>query len=136
MPQGGEYRSRILQELHSVPYSGHPGVNTTILRVRHQFWWKEMIADTQDFVLNCPVCQQEKGSHQLPGGLLQPLEVPTAKWDQVVIDFVTCLPDDDGNNAVLTVVDKATKFVYFIPCSTEITAEVCAYQIFWVRVRI
>ena len=35
VPQGGEYRSRILQELHSVPYSGHPRVSTTILRVRH-----------------------------------------------------------------------------------------------------
>ena len=130
VPQGGEYRSRILQELHSVPYSGHPGVNTTILRVRHQFWWKGMIADTRDFVLSCPVCQQEKGSHQLPGGLLQPLEIPTAKWDQVVIDFVTCLPDDDGSNAVLTVVDKATKFVYFIPCSTEITGKETA-KLFW-----
>ena len=61
MPQGGEFRSRVLQELHAVPYSGHPGVNNTILKVRHQFWWKGMIADTRDFVLSCPVCQQEKG---------------------------------------------------------------------------
>ena len=93
VPQGGEFRSRILQEIHAVPYSGHPGVNNTILKARHQFWWKGMTTDAREFVLSCPVCQQEKGSHQLPGGRLQPLEVPAQKWDQVVIDFVTDLPE-------------------------------------------
>ena len=120
VPQGGEYWSRILQEIHAVPYSGHPGVSNTILKARHQFWWKGMITDARDFVLSCPVCQQEKGSHMFLGGRLQPLEIPTQKWDQVVIDFVTDLPKDDGKDAVLTMVNKATKMVYFIPCPKSI----------------
>ena len=130
VPQGGEYRSRILQEIHAVPYSGHPGVNNTVMKARHQFWWKGMTTDAREFVLSCPVCQQEKGSHQLPGGRLQPLEVPAQKWDQVVIDFVTDLPEDEGYNAVLTVVDKATKMVYFLPCTKSITGKETA-QLFW-----
>ena len=82
-----------------------------------------MSTDARDFVLSCPVCQQEKGSHLLPGGKLQPLEVPTQKWDQVVIDFVTDLPEDEGKDAVLTVIDKATKMVYFCPCTKSITGK-------------
>ena len=82
-----------------------------------------MITDAREFVLSCPVCQQEKASHMLPGGRLQPLEVPTQKWDQVVIDFATDLPEDDGKDAVLIVVDKATKMVYFIPCTKSITGK-------------
>ena len=82
-----------------------------------------MIADMREFVLSYPVCQQEKGSHVLPGGRLQPLEIPTQKWDQVVIDFVTDLPKDQGKDAVLTVADKATKVVYFVPCTKSITGK-------------
>ena len=82
-----------------------------------------MITDAREFVLSCLVCQQEKASHMLPRGRLQPLEIPTQKWDQVVIDFVTDLPEDDGKDAVLTVVDKATKMVYFIPCIKSITGK-------------
>ena len=67
------------------------------------------------------MCQAEKGSHQLPGGKLQPLEIPTQKWDQVVIDFVTDLPENEGKDSVLIVIDKATKMVYFIPCTKSIT---------------
>ena len=92
-----------------------------------------MVADIRDFVLSCPVCQTEKGSHQLPAGQLVPLEIPVKKWDHVVIDFVTCLPEDNGFNAVMTVVDKATKMVYFLPCTNTITAKESA-QLFWAKV--
>ena len=89
-----------------------------------------MIADTRDFVLSCPMCQQERGSHLLPGGRLQPLEIPTQKWDQVVIDFVTDLLEDQGKDVVLTVVDTATKMVYFVPCTKLITGKEIV-RLFW-----
>ena len=91
------------------------------------------MVDIREFVLTCPVCQTEKGAHQTRGGLLVPLEIPTRKWDQVVIDFVTNLPDDEGQNAVMTMVDKATKMVYFLPCTNTITAKETA-QLFWKNV--
>ena len=47
-----------------------------------------MTADVREFVLDCPVCQIEKGSHLKLGGQLQPLELPVRKWDHVVLDFV------------------------------------------------
>ena len=92
-----------------------------------------MVADIREFVLSCPICQTEKGSHQAPAGQLVPLEIPVKKWDHIVIDFVTCLPEDNGYNAVMTVVDKATKMVYFLPCTNTITAKESA-QLFWSKV--
>ena len=38
VPQGGEYRNRIIKEHHAVPYSGHPGVQSTTSAVRRHFW--------------------------------------------------------------------------------------------------
>ena len=89
-----------------------------------------MVSDIRDYVLTCPVCQSEKSSTQIPGGQLVPLEIPVRKWDQVAIDFVTSLPEDDGYDSVMTVVDKATKMVYFIPCTKTITAKETA-ELFW-----
>ena len=51
-----------------------------------------MITDVCDFVLDCPVCQVEKGSHLKPGGQLQPLEILVRKWDHAVLDFVVGMP--------------------------------------------
>ena len=133
VPRAGEFKERIMYELHAVPYAGHPGVARTIEHVRRQFWWRGMLNDIREFVLACPVCQVEKGSHQAPGGLLVPLPIPERKWDQVAIDFVTSLPEDEGMDSVLTVVDKATKMVHLIPCTKTITAKGTA-RAYWTHV--
>ena len=52
-----------------------------------------------------------------------PLALPTRKWEHMAIDFVRGMPEDTGMNAILTVVDKATKMCHFIPCSETITAK-------------
>ena len=62
-----------------------------------------------------------------------PLPLPTRKWEHVAIDFVTGMPEDQGMNAIMTVVDKATKMAHFIPCSDTITAKGTA-QLYWQHV--
>ena len=59
-----------------------------------------------------------------------PLALPTRKWEHVAIDFVTGMPEDAGMNAIMTVVDKATKMCHFIPCSEAITAKGTT-QLYW-----
>ena len=41
----------------------------------------------------CEECQRNKASNQKPSGLLQPLEIPTHRWERVSMDFVTHLPE-------------------------------------------
>ena len=62
-----------------------------------------------------------------------PLPLPTRKWEHVAIDFITGMPEDQGMNAIMTVVDKATKMAHFIPCSETITAKGTA-QLYWQHV--
>ena len=82
----------ILRELHCVPYARHPGFIRTLQIVKQFFYWAHMTADVREFVLDCPVCQVEKGSHLKTGGQLQPLKLPMRKWDHVVLDFVVGMP--------------------------------------------
>ena len=81
-----------------------------------------MSPDVRDFVLDCPVCQTEKGSNVKPGGELQPLDIPARKWDHVAIDFITGVPACEGKDTILIVVDKATKMCHFIPCAETVSA--------------
>ena len=92
-----------------------------------------MSPDVRDFVLDCPICQVEKGSHLKPAGELQPLEIPNRKWDHIAIDFVTGLPMCDGKDTILTVVDKATKMCHFLACAETISAKEVA-KLYWQQV--
>ena len=69
----------ILHEFHCVPYVGHPGFMRILQIFKQFFYWMHMTADVCEFVLDCPVCQVEKGSHLKPKGQIQPLELPVRK---------------------------------------------------------
>ena len=55
-------------------------------------------------------------------GELQPLPIPEAWWDTISIDFIVKLPESNGYNAVMNVVDSISKHAHFIPTNTTITA--------------
>ena len=61
------------------------------------------------------MCARSKASHQPPAGLLRPLPVPGRPWSHIALDFVTGLPNSHGNTVILTVVDRFSKSVHFIP---------------------
>ena len=112
-----------MQELHSTPYSAHPGIQRTLGKVRRSFFWKGMTGDIRSFVENCPVCQMEKSDHTLSKGKLQSTQIPETKWSDISIDFVTDLPKSSRNrDSILVVVDKATRMVHLAPCSKGINA--------------
>lgn len=56
-----------------------------------------------------------KVSHSPPAALVQPLPVHPRPWSYVAIDFVTELPPPKGNALILTVVDRCSKVVHFVP---------------------
>ena len=127
IPNDVAIKRTILEEVHSVPYAGHLGYQKTLKKIQSNFYWTDLILDVRDFVLGCPVCQQEKSVHKVPAGLLEPLTLPEQKWADVSMDFIMGLPrTDNGNDAILTVVDRATKMVHLVPVKqTAPLPEVC-----------
>ena len=49
-------------------------------------------------------------------GLLQPLPIPGGKFHTYTIDFITDLPEINGYNALMVVVDKFGKLSRLVPC--------------------
>lgn len=112
-----------MEEFHSSPLGGHSGVAKMLHRLRQNFDWPSVRADVRHFVAQCSVCQQTKYETKRPAGLLHPLPIPAAVWEEdVSIDFITGLPCSHGFTVILVVVDRFSKGVYFGALPTHYTA--------------
>ncbi|MCH89177.1 hypothetical protein A2U01_0010070, partial [Trifolium medium] len=74
---------KMLAELHTTPSGGHSGFYRTYRRLAANVYWVGMKARVQDYVKACDICQRQKYLAVSPGGLLQPLPIPTAIWEEV-----------------------------------------------------
>ena len=53
-------------------------------------------------------------------GLLQPLSIPSWKWEDISMDFVVELPTTQkGHNSIWVIVDHLTKSAHFIPVNVK-----------------
>nr|GFD45838.1 retrotransposon protein, putative, Ty3-gypsy subclass [Tanacetum cinerariifolium] len=58
----------------------------------------------------------ENLNKQWASGLLQQLDIPVWKWDEISMDFVTALPQTQRrHDAIWVVVVHLTKSVHFLP---------------------
>ena len=92
VPDKQEIKEHIVQVMHSIPYSAHPGIQRTIARVKKSFYWEGMLGDMRQYVENCPVCQMEKSDNTLAKGKLQSTQILEEQWSEISIDFITDLP--------------------------------------------
>jgi transposase InsO family protein len=83
------------------------------------YWWYGMKRDVAEYVALCDPCQRVKAEHQCPTGLLQLLQVPEWKWEEIVMDFVVGLSrTQSGYDSIWVIVDQLTKVAHFIPVKT------------------
>ena len=123
IPHDKSFITTILKEHHDNPIAGHFGVDKTYESISRIFYWPKMIRDIKRYIKSCDTCQRNKGTNSVPAGLLQPLNTPTKRWEQVTMDFIVQLPvTKQGHDAIFVVVDRLSKRAYFIPTHTSATA--------------
>ncbi|GJU21365.1 putative nucleotidyltransferase, ribonuclease H [Tanacetum coccineum] len=116
VPNDQALREKVMTKAHSSPFTIHPGSTKMYRDLKQYFWWNGMKQDVATFVSKCMTCQQVKIEHQRASGLLQPLEIPMWKWDEISMDFVTGLPTTQKrHDAIWVVVDRLTKSAHFLP---------------------
>jgi hypothetical protein len=75
------------------------------------------------YVLECDTCQKVKANYMKPGGLLQPLNIPDWKWDDISIDFIVDLPMTAHKfDSIWVIMDWFTKLAHSIPVNTHYDA--------------
>ncbi len=83
-----------------------------------------MKKDVAKYVALCDTCQRVKAEHQRPTGLLQPLQVPEWKWEEIAMDFIVGLPrTQSGYDSIWVIMDRLSKSTQFIPVHTRYDAQ-------------
>jgi len=110
VPKNSELRKKILDEAHESQFSINPGSNKMYQDLKQKFWWTRMKRKIARYVAKCDVCQRVKAEHLKPAGTLQPLRIPSWKWENISMDFITGLPRTlRGYNSIWVIVDCLTK---------------------------
>jgi hypothetical protein len=92
IPNVQDLKLMILNEMHNVPYVGHPGYQKNVAAVKIHYFWLGMKKGIAEYITRCMECQKVKAKHKHPTGLLQPLPIPEWKWEVVTMDFIIGLP--------------------------------------------
>jgi hypothetical protein len=119
----------VLSELHATPTTRHYGFTKTYDRVKHSFFWDGMKQDIHNFVIECDVCQRNKGETVKSPSTLQPISIPPAIWKDISMDFITGLPKSRNKSVIMVVVDLLSKYADFFTLQHPFTASTMA-QIF------
>jgi hypothetical protein len=119
VPNIKKLEDKILCEAHESNYSIHSGGNKMYHDLKATYWWYGMNRDVAEYIDLCDTCQRVKAKHQQPAGLLQPLQVPEWKWEEIVMYFIVgLLRTQSGYDSIWVIVDQLTKVAHFIPDKT------------------
>jgi hypothetical protein len=119
VPEDKTIRKAILSEAHESAYSIYPKSTKMYLDLREKYWWYGLKRDVAEYVALCDTCQRVKAEHQRPAGLLQPMQIPEWKWEEVGMNFIVGLPRTQrGYDSIWVIVDRLTKVAHFLPART------------------
>ena len=79
------------------------------------------------FCRSCGKCQTNKTNTQKPQGLLHSLPIPDKPWQSVSMDFIGPLPQSQGNDYLLVIIDWLMSQVHLIPTTTWVMAKEVAW---------
>jgi hypothetical protein len=109
---------------HLSKFSIHPGSSKMYQDLKANFWWSNMKVDIAKYVSDCDTCSTIKASHLKTAGTLQPLPIPSCKWDDISMDFIVGLPLTSRNHdSIWVMVDRLTKSAHFISVNSTYSAK-------------
>ncbi len=133
-------RTKLISRHHNDSLASHFGIDKTRELIARKYYWPTLHRDVEAYVTGCDVCLASKVVRHKPYDDLQSLLVPTHRWKDLSIDFVTGLPiftnwKGDTYDSILVIVDRLTKMVYYKPVKVTIDAPGLAEVILDVVVR-
>ena len=111
---------------NNITEAAHGGYAKSYNRIASVYYWPQMSRDIKRYVGTCNICQKTKPRRHAPVGMLQPIPIPSQPFEVVTMNFIPELPECEGLDNVLVIVDKLTKYAIFIPTTTTITEKTTA----------
>ena len=95
--------------------------------VVQKYYWSLLCHNIENYVKGCDICFALKAVSHKSYGDLQSLLMPTYRWKDLSIDFITDLPiltdwKGDSYDSIFIIVNRLTKMVYYKPVKVTIHA--------------
>jgi hypothetical protein len=117
-------RKKFLDEAHLSKFSMHLGSTKMYHDLKPLYWWTRMKREIAKYVSGCDTCKMIKASHLKSAGALQPLSIPSWKWDGISMDFIVGLPNTSRHHeSIWVIVDRLTKVAHFLLVPTTDKAQ-------------
>ena len=127
------HEKMIIQANHDHAAAGHQGVGKTVKRIQRNHQIPGIWRKVSEYIQNCPQCAKNKTLRHKPYGMLQALPVAQRAWSSISWDFITKLPPSQEPmtkikyDSIFVIVDRLTKYAYFLPYQESSTAADLAY---------
>jgi hypothetical protein len=124
VPKDRDLKKKILDEAQLSKFSMHLGSTKMYHDPKPLYWWTRMKREIAQYVSECDTCQRIKASHLKSVGALQPLSIPSWKWDDISMDFIVGLANtSQHHDSIWVIVDRLTKVAHFLPVHTTDKAQ-------------
>lgn len=130
IPHDVSIKKELFQAAHSVHMAGHRDGLETVTRLRRLAWWPRLHAWVSEEVKKCWACARSKHRTAQLAGHVKAIPLPSAPFAHVHIDAVAGLPAVTGLDQCWIVVDRLTRFVFFVPASAQDSAHEVARRLF------
>ena len=127
VPDNDDIQKDLLKLYHDTPMVGHLGITRTYELLGRMYTWSKMKEYITTYVQGCSICAKAKRKNVKDQGKLQPLLNPMTPWHWTESDLIGPLPKSKGKDAIYIVVDRFTKYAYFVACNTTETAQSLAH---------
>jgi hypothetical protein len=84
--------------------------------------------NVHNFVVECDVCQFNKGETIKYPGTLQPLSIPPLIWWDISMDFIVALPKYGNKLVIMVVVDLLSKYAHLCAPQNPFTTSTMAQR--------
>ncbi|KAF9696002.1 hypothetical protein EKO04_006265 [Ascochyta lentis] len=115
VPNSDALRTKIINDAHHSLIAGHPGRGNMYAILSRAYFWPGMSTALRRYVENCDICGRTKPWRELKQGLLKPLPLPDRIWKEISMDFITDLPESEGNYNLMVVTDRLSKDIILVP---------------------
>jgi hypothetical protein len=113
----------------------HHGEKITRELLGKTFYWPKVKEDVKNYIRTCVKCQSTKSVLQKIFELCKPVPIPLGPFENVSMDFMTCLLKWEGMDDIFVVVDMFSKLTKFTLTHTNATMAGTTKLFFdmWVR---
>jgi len=125
--------NKIAEEFVTKFYKGttqrHNKVTALVTRLGQEYIIKNVWKIARKVTRECPNCQRNKFLRHKLFRELQSVKTLSRLWEVILWDFIVKLPKSKDlvtgqlHDIILVIIDKLTKWGYFIACTEEISAE-------------